>query len=607
MPISVFCALVGFKNIMKVSNTQPFQIIYSLFQHEFLGYLFESYVVHLDDKGGLTFQHQNISSKNASEFASGLDKTDYTLIALMDSMQQDAIVRKFYKKIIKAEEFYLKMYSPENGNKIIQEQIANYLEQKRAQVLPLLAGKEVYEMGKDGEPAWKRIEIQQKRATVLFHFRRNEDNTHYFPTIKYDGNKLDFQYKGAFMVCNEPAYMVLQRKLYSFEKEVDGLKIKPFLNKKFIAIPRNVEETYYNKFVAPLIASFDVYAKGFQINSEYYDPTPVFSFSELPTTQTQSLTLFGDKGDSRSEESGKIVFDLSFLYGGFKFKSDHHSKVSVTIEKTDDDYIFHRITRKLDVEKKYVKLLQAYGLELNHGKVALSKSSAFEWLNQYRKKIEEDGFIFQQKSVNGKCYFSGLSSIDIEVNENIDWFDVNAIVRFGEHKIPFKDLRKYILKGIREFKLPNGEFAVIPESWFTEYADLFSFLSSNNNDDEHRLKKHHVAMVQNLNGGNLAKVKISNKLQSLRDFEKIDQVDLPTGFKGELRPYQKAGYDWLHFLNKFNFGGCLADDMGLGKTVQTLALLQSQKEMGGDEASLLVMPTSLIYNWEKRQKNSRQT
>jgi SNF2 family DNA or RNA helicase len=38
--------------------------------------------------------------------------------------------------------------------------------------------------------------------------------------------------------------------------------------------------------------------------------------------------------------------------------------------------------------------------------------------------------------------------------------------------------------------------------------------------------------------------------------------------------------------------------MGLGKTVQTLALLAYEKEENPGFASLLVMPTSLIYNWE---------
>ncbi|MGH2624633.1 MAG: DEAD/DEAH box helicase, partial [Sphingobacterium sp.] len=68
-------------------------------------------------------------------------------------------------------------------------------------------------------------------------------------------------------------------------------------------------------------------------------------------------------------------------------------------------------------------------------------------------------------------------------------------------------------------------------------------------------------------------------------------------------PYQKAGYNWFQFLQQYRFGGLLADDMGLGKTVQTLALLQHQKEQDPGEnhakTSLLIVPTSLIFNWQK--------
>src|SRR5690606_31179536 len=71
---------------------------------------------------------------------------------------------------------------------------------------------------------------------------------------------------------------------------------------------------------------------------------------------------------------------------------------------------------------------------------------------------------------------------------------------------------------------------------------------------------------------------------------------------GSLRPYQKAGYNWFHFLQQYGFGGCLADDMGLGKTIQTLAFLQKLKETytpaAGPSVSLIIVPTSLIYNWQ---------
>ena len=142
---------------MKVSTTKSFNLVYSLFQHEYLGYLFESYVIQLDSKHQLTFLHQNISAKNAGEFEEGLDQKDYELIRLMDSMQQDRIVQKFYKRKIKTWDFFLKIYDPGKGNKVIQEEIAKYLESKRARILTLMKGKNLFEMGNDGEPAWRKI------------------------------------------------------------------------------------------------------------------------------------------------------------------------------------------------------------------------------------------------------------------------------------------------------------------------------------------------------------------------------------------------------------------------------------------------------------------
>ncbi len=583
---------------MKVSAALPFQIVYSLYQHEYLGYLFESFVIHLDEKGKLTLQHQNISAMNANEFAKGLDQTDYELIDLMDSMQQDAVVKKFNTKgPMKADDFFLKIYDKEKGNELIQQEIENYLERKRADILERLTGKMVFEMGNDGEPAWKEIEVLPEKATILFHFRRNEDNTHYFPTIKYAGEKVDFQYRGSYIVCKEPAWMVSCGKLYSFEKNVDGKKLSPFLNKKFIIIPKNVEETYYNKFVAPLIASFDVYAKGFEINSEHFLPQPVLTISELMGSSNGEL--FNKK--QNAEDSGKMLFELSFKYGSFQFKADHLSPVSVSVEKKDNDYVFHRVRRKLNDEKEIIQFLTESGLQLKNSKVAIAKTTAFGWLDNHREELINRQFILDQKGKSDKKYFIGEYKITVEVKENIDWFDIHALIKFGDYEISFKEIRKLILKKKMEFVLPNGEIAVIPDSWLVEYSELFAFSEEDENGDP-RLKKHHLSLVKDLEEGNLARVTISNKLEGLRSFEGIDKTEPPKHFKGTLRPYQKAGYEWMQFLNKFKFGGCLADDMGLGKTVQTLALLQSQKESEASGATLLVMPTSLVYNWEMEAK-----
>ena len=78
------------------------------------------------------------------------------------------------------------------------------------------------------------------------------------------------------------------------------------------------------------------------------------------------------------------------------------------------------------------------------------------------------------------------------------------------------------------------------------------------------------------------------------------QVPIPPALRAELRPYQRSGLNWLHFLTQFGLGACLADDMGLGKTVQVIALLLALKSEGkaDNRSSLLVVPASLIANWK---------
>ncbi len=589
---------------MKVSTSKPFQIVYSIYQHEYLGYLIESFVVQQDEQGKLTLQNQNISYVNAPEFASGLDESDYKLIALMDKIQQDAIIRKFNNTRLKPNDFFFKLYKSENPDIDKQNTINAYIEEQKAKIFDLLHGRMLFEMGSDGEPTWKRIYVQEERASVLFHFMRNEDNTHYFPTIKHNGEKIDFQYRGAYLPCKRQAWLIIDDKLYGFNQEIDGNKLQPFLNKKFIAIPRKIEPTYYEKFVAPLIASFNVHAKGLKIVKNQYDPVPVFRFYLSAIGEQVTTAGYLDEEYCEDNNSNECIsFELFFQYGNFKFRSDQVQKVSVSIVHQEEEYTFYKTPRNLKKERQYISMLKSLGVDLSAGKADLLKIKAFSWLNQNKNNLEDIGFILEQKKLEHKKYYLGASSISIEIRENIDWFDIYAIIKFGDHEIPFNELRRIVnLKG-NEITLPNGEVAVIPETWLIEYSELFAFAedrkTKNGNATSIQLKKHHLALVKDLESGQLVKVSMDRKLEKLQDFKEIEHAKVPPDFNGILRPYQHSGYNWLRFLKQYNFGGCLADDMGLGKTVQTLAMLQ--EEYGNNHiphASLLVMPTSLVYNWE---------
>lgn len=85
----------------------------------------------------------------------------------------------------------------------------------------------------------------------------------------------------------------------------------------------------------------------------------------------------------------------------------------------------------------------------------------------------------------------------------------------------------------------------------------------------------------------------------LQNFQGIQEVLPPAGLHAELRPYQLQGLAWLQFLREYDMGGILADDMGLGKTITTLAHLLLEKNEGrANLPSLVIMPTSVIGNWQ---------
>ena len=88
--------------------------------------------------------------------------------------------------------------------------------------------------------------------------------------------------------------------------------------------------------------------------------------------------------------------------------------------------------------------------------------------------------------------------------------------------------------------------------------------------------------------------------ETLRRLTTPDAAPPPPGLRATLRPYQARGLDWLWFCARTGLGACLADDMGLGKTIQVLAaLLRKKQEMPSSPPSLLVVPASLIGNWQR--------
>ena len=84
-------------------------------------------------------------------------------------------------------------------------------------------------------------------------------------------------------------------------------------------------------------------------------------------------------------------------------------------------------------------------------------------------------------------------------------------------------------------------------------------------------------------------------VMSLYGKQNLEIEETPESFVGTLRPYQKLGFSWMRYMEKLGLNPCLADDMGLGKTIQIIALIAGS--VSGK--NLLVVPTSVIGNWER--------
>src|ERR1700693_4426299 len=164
--------------MLRVDSTKPCQIIYAVCRHEYLSYVIEPHIVQLNPNGEFSLTYQRLFCTTAKEFGEFLDETDLKLIRLLEEMEQGNIIKKFYKKPIRPFEFFGKIF-----NEQLFDTIRPKIEKRMAEALSLLGNKHIYQMSKEGYPAERQLHIADEAASVLFHFRRNEEEIRYFPTI----------------------------------------------------------------------------------------------------------------------------------------------------------------------------------------------------------------------------------------------------------------------------------------------------------------------------------------------------------------------------------------------------------------------------------------
>lgn len=180
---------------------------------------------------------------------------------------------------------------------------------------------------------------------------------------------------------------------------------------------------------------------------------------------------------------------------------------------------------------------------------------------------------------------------------NLDYFEGEVEVEVEGDKFSIQQLLNNYKKD-EYIVLSDGTNALINREYIEKLQRIFK------EEDGNKVKVSFFDMpiVQDM----IDEKSFENDFMGSKDFfEGINKlaeenIDYPI-LNATLRDYQKYGYKWLKYLTDNNLGACLADDMGLGKTLQAIALLTNLHEEK-KKKSMVIMPKSLIYNWENEIK-----
>ncbi|MBW9157738.1 DEAD/DEAH box helicase [Clostridium tagluense] len=326
-------------------------------------------------------------------------------------------------------------------------------------------------------------------------------------------------------------------------------------------------------------------------------------FKVMPPTRGEEWTieyLLQAKDDLSLMLPAKMIFEESLdtiTYLNKKFNNPQErlledlavaSKVFIPIERSLYDAV--PVECKISTEEAYSFLREsAYFLkEKGFGIIAPS----------WWKKPSKLSVKLKDKNHSTNTNLATKSTFNMDTILEYDWklaLDGNAISekefdRISNLKVPFIQLRGewvqidiHQIKTLSKMKMNKSLNGKIP---------VGELLRLNLSDEE---------IIPGISVDNIDNQEaVGHFFEKLFNLNSIEEVDIPKGFSGTLREYQKRGFYWLTFLRDHGIGACLADDMGLGKTVQSICLLLYERENKlTDKPTLIICPTSVVGNWER--------
>lgn len=458
-------------------------------------------------------------------------------------------------------------------------------DKRMADALELLQHKELY-LAEEGRLQGKRLTVLREAAHLTLTVDEADGTLHLQPIITFEGKSSPLPSDG-IVLTSEPLWVLVGENIFRVHgatgAEFAALQKAPMP----LVIPERDREEFFEEMLPRIVARY-------RINSA------IPSFTTIDTQPRPRLYV--------KEVDEKLAVELRFLYDTVELPEYNPpaggstpSPVELVSSNGRTCHVARKFAAEADISRKLYQSFLAAALHPSSGILYFPTIHPLEWLRTVLPDLRAKGFeIFGQQDLKKHRLRAERPIVGLHIASGIDWFDLAVEVKVEDTDADFAEFVKAIKNNERYVKLGDGSFGMLEEEWVKKFRRTLAIAEES--PEALKFSRTHLGIIDDLlhAADEVDTDAVFDEMRErFRAFTNITAQPLPAHFHGELRPYQKAGYDWLHFLAEFGVGGILADDMGLGKTVQALALLQKVYEDGAQLPSLIVVPASPLFNWQK--------
>ena len=257
-------------------------------------------------------------------------------------------------------------------------------------------------------------------------------------------------------------------------------------------------------------------------------------------------------------------------------------------------------TYQQDLVEKYIeRYASSIDMQKHRAYFDTNSQTTYEFIFEGLDYLKQYGDVYVSEALKriGKKISYNLR-VGVSIEHDLLKFDISS------HEIPKKELQEVLNQYRRKkkfYRLKNGELLYLDSpdlEELSQFMDDYHIDVKDIDDGEFSMNKQRMLAIDEENDFEYVELdREESFIETLDRFKSATQKEYPLSrdYENILRDYQKEGYVWLHTLKDYGFNGILADDMGLGKTLQIITLLDSLETK---RPSLVVCPSSLIYNWE---------